>query len=91
MLQLLPSDIMIVKGWVSTAMKKHGIPLPEEQEIINKINKAGSFRSAGFEDFELEVILMWAEQSMKSHHGGSTFIMEPEQRLVNKIHQHLSL
>jgi len=89
MLQLLPSELTIARGWAATALKKHGIPLPEEQEILNKIKKAGDYKSTFFNDYELEVILMWADDSMKGHYGGNLYILEPEQKLVDKIHQYV--
>ena len=89
MLQLLPSELTIIEGWAATSLRKHGIPLPEENEILNKIKKTGSSKSMFFKNYELEVMLMWADESIKNHYGGSSYIMDPEKKLIDKIHQYV--
>lgn len=90
MLQLLPTEVGIVQGWAETALHRHGIPLPEEEDLLNKIKKTGSFRSIRLNDVELEVILIWADEGTRSHFGPGKFILDTEQKLIDRIHQYLS-
>ncbi len=90
MLRLLPSELNIISGWAESALHRHGIPLPEEDELLKKIKKGGGFTPLAFEEYELEVILIWADESQRSHFSPGTFVLEPEQKLIDKINQYLN-
>ena len=89
MFQLLPSELKIVQSWAESALHRHGIPLPEEQVILSKIQRAAGLRTVGFEDHELEIILIWADEGTRSHYSPGKFILEPEQKLIEKIRQYI--
>jgi hypothetical protein len=89
MFQLLPSELKIVEGWAESALHRHGIPLPEEEDILNKIKKAGGFRSVAFEDHELEIVLIWADEGVRGRYSPGKFILEPEKNLIDKIRQYM--
>ena len=89
MLRILPSELSIISGWAEDALHRHGIPLPEEEELLTKIKRGSGFTPLGFEVYELEVILIWADESQRGHFSPGSFILEPEQKLIDKINQYI--
>lgn len=89
MFRLLPSEADIVRGWSENALKKHGIPMPREAALLKKNDRPAPGAGPALGREELELILDWAEQNIRSHYGPTRFILEPEQLLLEKIEDFL--
>ncbi|MGD9899724.1 MAG: hypothetical protein AB7T22_11430 [Calditrichaceae bacterium] len=85
MFRLLPSEVDIVRGWSENALKKHGIPMPQEDALLKKISRPAGGTGLILGRAELELILDWAEENIRSHYGPTKFILEPEELLLKKI------
>ncbi|MGD9900874.1 MAG: hypothetical protein AB7T22_17245 [Calditrichaceae bacterium] len=89
MLRLLPSEVDIVRGWSENALKKHGIPMPQEEALLKRIDRPVARTGMAFGRVELEIVLDLAEQNIRSHYGPTQFILEPEELLIKKIEDFL--
>ncbi|MGD9487765.1 MAG: hypothetical protein AB7W47_07065 [Calditrichaceae bacterium] len=85
MFRLLPSEVDIVRGWSENALKKHGIPMPQEEALLKRISHPVTGAGLVLGRVELELALDWAEQNIRSHYGPAQFILEPEELLIKKI------
>jgi hypothetical protein len=87
MLSLTPSEIRIIRVW---AEKGEASPFPQEKSLLNRIMSNLSGREMKLTARDLEIVLHWAELETKGHHGSDQYLLEQEERLINKIESYLS-
>ena len=86
MLNLSSSELKIIRVWAEQAESS---PFPQEIGLLKRV-KGGVFRpNMSFTDKELDVILHWADQETKGHHGTERYLLEHEAQLIEKIEKYL--
>jgi hypothetical protein len=86
MLNLDTNEIDIVRRWA-----EHGIgsPFPQEQNLLNRLKRAGTASSFHCSKMEVDVIKFWAEKETAGKYGQSQYLLELEYQLMEKIDTYL--
>ena len=87
MLNLSSSEIRVIRIW---AEKGEASPFPREKSLLGRIISNLSSREMKLTARDLEIVLHWAELDTKGHHGSDQYLLEQEEKLINKIESYLS-
>jgi len=87
MLNLTSTEIRIVRVW---SEKGETSPFPQETALLGRIKSNLSNSEMKMTARELEIVLHWAEQETKGHHGPDQYLLEHEEMLINKIESYLN-
>ena len=86
MLNLTPSEVRVLSIW---AERGESSPFPQEVALFKRVKNNISLRDMSLSAKELEVVLHWADQETKGHHGTDRYLLEQEELLLNKIETYL--
>ena len=87
MLSFSSSEIRVICVW---AEEGESSPFPREKALLGRIKGNLSDREMKLTARDLEIVLHWAELDTKGHHGSDQFLLEHEEKLINKIESYLS-
>lgn len=87
MLSLSSSEIRIIRVW---GEKGETSPFPQEKALLERIISNISNREMKLTARDLGIVLHWAELETKGHHGPDQYLLEQEEKLINKIESYLS-
>jgi hypothetical protein len=87
MLSLSSSEIRVLRVW---AEKGEASPFPQEKALLGRIISNLSNREMKLTARDLEIVLHWVELNTKGHHGSDQYLLEQEEKLINKIESYLS-
>lgn len=87
MLNLTSSEMRVIRVWADRGELS---PFPQEIALLDRIKHNTSNREMKLTARELEIILHWAEQETKGHHGVDRYLLEQEELLITKIEAYLN-
>jgi hypothetical protein len=86
MLTLTARELEIILIWAEAAKDS---PFPQEIRLYRRIATSAG-RPLRITRPEAEMIVYWAEQDTRGRRGGAWYLLENEQKLIDKIQNFLS-
>jgi hypothetical protein len=87
MLNLSAEELKIVRHWSENAETS---PFPQETLLVNRLRQNPSYHGMFFNRKELEIVLHWADEETRGHYGTERYLLEEENKLLNKIEDFLN-
>jgi hypothetical protein len=82
MLTLTPTEVRVLHVWAERGINS---PFPQEATLAGRVRANSANRELKLTVKELTIVLHWAEQETKGHHGTDQYLLEQEEKLLTKI------